>query len=288
MKVAFWNRIGKWLAAVAAVLLAMPMDGTLGAQEVSPLLQVARFPQGSNLWRVDIYMAVPRNWVTRQGLSADEMLQWRIMLEADSPDKSQLVVEPFKISHMYGYALDTELLEFGKTLSLPAGKYRLQTRLERQGGVLYAWPEQSVELTNVADDGIQVSDFVPVKLPQVGPPPFETVLWMDGRPVDEDFYLFYEVSSAVPDTFITFVAQVVDEAETVILQDQYRLYVGDLPRRDFLRVQAEVLPDGNYALILRVGGNNGIIKKRIAFQVKRALTITQRSIGFGIAWKRQR
>ncbi|RMD95839.1 MAG: hypothetical protein D6814_12585 [Calditrichaeota bacterium] len=241
--------------------------------------------RGANHWQVIVQAAVPGAWLAKHAVNANAPLTWRLQLFNAHRRLVKSTSREWPVKSATNASRARELLQFSQAIEVAPGEYSLTVKLESGQQDLWSASETQVSLPQNAKATLVVSDLIPVDFPLVSAPPFEAVLWIPDIPVMRGFFLYYEIYSSVPDTFVTLSARVVDDSGKVRLTDQFRLYVGENLRQDYLRVDADMLPPGRYSVILEAGLNGAETKRTINFIRGQVSQVTILNETLSAVWK---
>ena len=253
--------------------------------ETRPHVFIAQYIRGDSLWHVDVYVAFPDAWIAARELQNRPALQLEIqLLDADrgvlQRKQQKVYLRPIS-DYLSRFPIQTS-----NFFQVRAGRYHIRLILKNEQEIIWTSEKFALQLNPNGERPIRISDLVPVAYPRIGVPPFDAILWPTLNPMRDDFYLYYEIHSEVPDTFVTMNADLLDSSGRTVRHEQYRLYVGEYSRQDYLRVKIADIPEGEYTLILRAGESG--VQKTFRFRVGHAYSVTQQIESARVAWEKNR
>ncbi len=279
-----WTGVWSWILGLITFLTAA-FPARSDAR--SPQLQIATYLRGDSLWHVDVYVALPEAWIAAQQPNDRSALYLELDLlsEAGKPLQRKQQKVYLKSSLTGLLRLPAQTSNF---FQVGEGRYSIRAALKNEKNIIWTSEKIPLHLTRKRDQLIFLSDLVPVAYPRISVPPFDAILWPKLQPISDDFYLYYEIHSEVPDTFITMTADLIDANGRTIRHERYRLYVGEFSRQDYLRIQIQDIPEGDYTLILRAGESDSAVRKTFRFRVAHAYSVTELNPVSRIVWQKNR
>ncbi len=268
-------------ALALSLFFALPLLG----QIPEPRIFTATTYHTNGGLQLNIYVAVPLSWLHEMKLDSAETLEVEFTLFSESGElqKRRNQSLPIRIA---GMVLPAVLRESSTSFVLPPGKYELRVRLKNGKKIIWSSAQVSLQLEK-SHTPLDLSDLTPVPQPRFGLPPFASIAWPELANAGEDFYLYYEIKTTKPDTFITMFATLRDGNARVVHQEQYRIYLSDSTRNDFLRVKTEELVAGRYQLELRAGALDSPVRKTYSFEIQRPISATVGTGRTTTAWMRK-
>ncbi|RMD94927.1 MAG: hypothetical protein D6813_01255 [Calditrichaeota bacterium] len=250
------NRLRKWLIFYWLLITGM----NLNAQ---PQVQTFIFPDKDHpdQWQVDLYIHLPQELISQPKMPNQNTLNLILQVYDENGNRvlnlSELI-DPDLNQNEILFSNEIPGFEHSKRFSIPSGPYQLELLLQNaKGKELIKYKSQ---LHIPGQSQVKLSDLVPVSFPKISSAPFERILWPEIVPLHDDFYLYYEVVTSVPDTLLQFQAQLENQQGEVIRDETYSLIISNYWKWDYFWVKVNDLPSGTYIFKLMLK-NTPLIKE---------------------------
>lgn len=239
------HRLRKWLVLYWLLITGM----NLAAQ---PAVQAFIFPDKNkpDQWRVDLYVQLPQEMVYQLEKTGENSLNLKLKIY-DEKGNGLLDLNHFlditRNQNDFLFSNEIPGIERGFSFPVSPGNYRMELILFDSSGNEIGNFNHDLTIAEQRSS-IKISDLVPVSFPRLTLPPFERILWPEVTAINDNFYLYYEVVTSMPDTLLQMEARLENEQGEVIRQDTYSLIVSNHWKRDYFWVKVDGLTSGTYIL----------------------------------------